>query len=135
MKEKVWTKAVFWAMDHPHTYNSLEDCCQLADTISTEYSARFGEDVSNDSQIPGFSLEFPPSFEDLLNGCIFDGGNMMLDNMEDENNVLEYTRAGCQDYAFHMISGNLGILKAWYELNQQDFLSDITESIKANDEL
>jgi len=132
MKDKIWTKALFWALDNPIKFAGIEQCSQAADAILLEYEARFG---SVSSAIPGFTLDNPPSFEDLLNGCLFDGGDMILDNMEDENNVLEYTRAGCQDYAFHMISGNLGILKAWYELNQQDFLSDITESIKANDEL
>lgn len=132
MKEKVWKEAMFWSLNNPIKFSGIEQCAQVADAILLEYEARFSPGVS---AIPGFTLDNPPSFEDLLSGCCFNNGEMILDNMEDGNNVLEYTRSGCQDYAFHMVPGNLGVLKTWYEINQKEFLSDITESIKANDEL
>jgi hypothetical protein len=133
MKEEVWIKAMFWALEHPMKYIGLAQCATVADAIASEYEARFEADPA--SVVAEFTLENPPSFDDLRMGCSFEGGQVLLDNMQDGSNLLGYTKEGSQDYAFHMQSGELSLLESWYSLNREQFLQDMVESINASEEL
>ena len=133
----LWAQSFFYAMNDQR-YSDADRCTSFADGVCDHFENKFGSEITDmdkkEVKEPTFTVENPPTFDNLLEGCDFESGEIILD-VSGEEAELNFTIGQHPTYTFHFPVKNVSDAKTWYISNGKLLMQEVMDSIYSNTEI